>query len=464
MKHRNMKLLAIVCMASATLGMGAQTTTATLSAAQTVETLSLQQCLDEARSHNRSLTNAALDVKGSELQKKEAYTKYFPQISATALAFKAFDDMLKGEGTIPQEVAALGTDFAQFAGMPYSYSMLDRGYYAGISLVQPVFAGGKIVTSNKMASTQTEMLRLYQSMNEKEVLQKVTETYWQIVMVKNNLSTIEAAEKQVEEIKRQVSQYVDAGVTTRNDLLRVNLRKQELASSKLKLRNAREVLSLLLAQQIGRAGQQVDVVDDIAAVTAKPADVLTDAQLATQSREEYQLSQLGVTMAQHQVTMERAKLLPSVGVGVSGSLVGIGGLSSSVKDMIDTDRFNAMVFATVSVPISDWWGGSKAIKRQKIKLEQVQNDLLDAQEQLAIDIESSWKSLVEAYEQIGVAQVSVDEAEENLRMSTDQYNAGTCNLSDLLDAETLNRQSLDNLANAKAQYEIQLADYLRKTK
>jgi len=72
--------------------------------------------------------------------------------------------------------------------------------------------------------------------------------------------------------------------------------------------------------------------------------------------------------------------------------------------------------------------------------------------------------LTEAYKQIAIAQSSVDEAAENLRMSTDQYNAGTETLSDLLDAETLNRQARNQLSEALATYQVRLADYRRKTR
>ena len=49
-------------------------------------------------------------------------------------------------------------------------------------------------------------------------------------------------------------------------------------------------------------------------------------------------------------------------------------------------------------------------------------------------------------------------------MSTDQYRAGTETLSDLQDAETLNRQARSQLSDALATYQVKLADYTRKTK
>ncbi|MBQ2292665.1 MAG: TolC family protein, partial [Bacteroidaceae bacterium] len=59
-------------------------------------------------------------------------------------------------------------------------------------------------------------------------------------------------------------------------------------------------------------------------------------------------------------------------------------------------------------------------------------------------------------------QTCCEEAAENLRMSNDQYRMSTCTLTDLLDAETLNRQAQNDLARAKAAYQIALSDYRRK--
>ncbi len=59
--------------------------------------------------------------------------------------------------------------------------------------------------------------------------------YWQVVSLRDNLSTIEAVERQLEEIHRQVELSVKAGLVTTNDLLRVELRRQEIASDRLKV-------------------------------------------------------------------------------------------------------------------------------------------------------------------------------------------------------------------------------------
>jgi outer membrane protein TolC len=71
--------------------------------------------------------------------------------------------------------------------------------------------------------------------------------------------------------------------------------------------------------------------------------------------------------------------------------------------------------------------------------------------------------LTESYKQIELARTSVEESRENLRIETNQYNAGTESLTELLDAETLYRKTCNLLSEALATYQIRLADYQRKT-
>lgn len=427
---------------------------------------SLEQCLDLARQNSHELRTAALEMEAATEQRKEAFTNYFPRISATVMAFRLFDELVKADGTYPREIAAISTQFVPLIGTPFSISEFNRAYSATATLVQPVFHGGQIATGNKLARLQEDVTVLQQQLTEKEVVQKVTECYWQLAQVRYNLSTLEAAEKQVDAVMQQVENFLNAGVTTRNSLLKVRLRQQELSSSRLKLENADHVLRLLLAQQIGIAPAEADKNFDIM-LEDKPVEQPIEAvegqlSLSPDHREELQLLGKAVEAQALQVRMERGKLLPHLAVGLAGYHTGLGGFSENVKNYLHTRMNNGAVFGTLSVPLTDWWGGNYAVKRQKIKLQQAQEKRENARQMLQIDIERAWTNLQEAYKQVQIAQASYDEAAENLRMSTDQYRMSTCTLTDLLDAETLNRKAQNSLAEAKANYQIALADYRRK--
>lgn len=432
-----------------------------------VRTVSLEECLESAAKHNRTMQNAAIDIQMAGEQKKEAFTKYFPEISANVMAFHAFDKMVQADGYYPKELAAfaqINPQLAALAGQPFALREVNGAYAVTGTLTQPLFAGGQIVNGNRLATIGKEVAELQMQLQAKDVMQKVTENYYTIAKLKLNMATLASARTQLEAIYKEVESYVNAGVTTRNDLMKVRLKMQELSSDSLKVANAHHVMCLLLAQQTGMPGERIDVEAAMDGNDENPMAIYLAPEEALQSRQELALAQKGVEAGKLKVRMETGKRLPTVAVGLAGFHSGVGGLSDGMASLIGRSFNNGMVFGTVNVPLTAWWGGSHAIRCQKLALQQSRNQLDEAREMLAIDVEAAWSSLMEAYKQIEIARASVDEATENMRMSMDKYRMGTEILSDLLESETLLRKSQNLLAQAHADYMTKRADYMRKTR
>lgn len=100
------------------------------------------------------------------------------------------------------------------------------------------------------------------------------------------------------------------------------------------------------------------------------------------------------------------------------------------------------------------------MRRSKLSIENAAMEMADGCERLAIAIQKSYNDLAVAYKNIDIARRSIEQARENLRMHEDFYQAGTATMSDLLDAQTLYRQSCDRLSEAVATYEIKKVEYL----
>ena len=75
----------------------------------------------------------------------------------------------------------------------------------------------------------------------------------------------------------------------------------------------------------------------------------------------------------------------------------------------------------------------------------------------------TWANLNDSYKQVKIALLSIEQAKENLRLNTDYYAAGTCTMSDLLDAQSLYQQSRDKYVETYAQYEVKKREYLQVT-
>ena len=424
----------------------------------------LQALQQAAIQNNRKLQSSRIAVQMAQEDRKQAFTNYFPSIQAAGGVFQGFHRLV--------QVDVGESLFAQFGMPPITISAIKKGALVNAMAVQPVFAGGQIVNGNRLARLQEEIRQLQLQMSERDVSLQVARLYWQVVALKANIGTLDAADRQLAEVHKFTSDYAAAGLTTRNDILRVELKQQELASSRLQLQNGIALSEMALAQLCGSPTAPVPAVSPagscserspidslisrIGADTTQLAEVSTPLPLGeglgVGLRIESLLSRKAVDAAALQVKMERGKYMPTAAIGIS----------DMYYNMMAKNVNNGVVFATVAVPISAWWGGSHAIRKAKLAQQQAANDYEDTVEKLRLDNQTAWNNLQESLSQITIAEKSIVSAEENLRMSFDQYKAGTLPLIDLLDAQTLRQQAADRLIEARANYQLRLAEYESK--
>jgi len=168
---------------------------------------------------------------------------------------------------------------------------------------------------------------------------------------------------------------------------------------------------------------------------------------------EYQLLGKQVEATSLQKKMTVGQNLPSVAVGAG----------YNYHNLLENDHTFGMVFATVSVPITDWWGGSHAIMRKKIEYQKAVDEQHDKAQLLQIRMQNAWNNVEEARQQLDIAKRSIEQAEENLRLNRNFYHAGTSKMSDLLEAQLLYQQSLDRRTDAYADYQNKLLEYRQAT-
>lgn len=400
-------------------------------------TFTLDECLERALSNNVRMRNAENEIRMAEHDRKNAFTRYFPSVSASGGGFIANKGLME---------LNMGPDM--------SMSMMKDGVVGGVSATLPLFAGGQIVNGNKLAKVSEEVSRTRYRLSENEVRLTTENYYWQVVTLKEKLRTLEVVEARLDTLTRDVEAAVQAGVTTRNDLLQVQLRQNEIKSNRLNVENALALSRELLAQYMGMGLDSVDVAYAMEGrLPEEPAGLFLPPESALPRTGEYDLLRQNLEATRLQKKIAVGKNLPTVAIG--------GGYY--YDDLLDVGMDFWVGFATVSVPLSGWWGGSHDIKKQKLQVKNAENQLNDQSEMLMIRMRQSWNDLNDAYKQVGIALTSIDQATENLRMQSDYYAAGTCTMSDLLDAQTLFQQSRDKYVEAYAQYEVKKREYLQAT-
>ena len=399
--------------------------------------LTLEECSQLALENNARMKNARLDVKGAEEVRKEAFTKYFPSISATGGAFTSDNGM---------------AELALVPGL-LEMTMAKNGVMGGVTAVQPVFAGGQILNNNKLATLAVEVSRYQMKQSENEVLLTVEQYYWLHVSLQEKRKTVSLLETLIDNLYKDVEASVRAGVANRNELLQVQLKKNSIASDRLKVDNNLRLSKMLLSQYIGLPEDDFTVQATLQEPLPSPETYRIDLMSALPTTVAYKLLDKNVEASRLQYKLKVGQNLPSVGIGAG----------YMYHNILDTDHSFGMIFATVSVPLTDWWGGSHAIRKQKLQLKAAEYTRQDTNEKLLLQMQKLWNELEEAYKQAKISEESVKTAEENVRLSTDYYQVGTETLSDLLNAQSLLQQSRDQYTDDYTNYLIKRTEYLQAT-
>lgn len=398
--------------------------------------LTLEECSRLAVENNAKMKNARLEMEGTKESRKEAFTKYFPSISATGGAFASDNGM------------------AEMILMPgMEMTLAKNGVMGGITAVQPLYAGGQIWNSNKLADLAVEVSRFQMKQSENEVQLTVEQYYWQQISLLEKRKTISIMESLIDNLYKDVEVAVHAGVANRNELLQVQLKKNSIASDRLKIENNLRLSKLVLAQYIGLPEDSFTIQTSLQEPLPLPETYRVDPIAALPATVEYKLLDKNVEANRLQYKLKVGQHLPKVGVGAG----------YMYHNILDTDHSFGMIFASISIPLTDWWGGSHAIKKQKLQLKAAEYTRQNSNEQLLIRMQKLWNELEEAYKQVSLSEESIKTAEENVRLSTDYYRAGTETLSDLLDAQSLLQQSRNQYTDDYTNYLIRRTQYLQAT-
>lgn len=415
------------------------------------QTLSLDSCKQLALKNNQKIRQAEFDVKGAEEQRKSAFTNYFPIVSASALTMRSSDYLVKGKiPNIPifSDATSTGAPIGYTPAMPIN--MLDYVNTANISVSMPLYVGGRIRNGNKLAVLGEDVSRKQQLLTTTEVLVHTEELYWTVISLREKQKTITSYQALLDTLCRDVNNFQRAGLAQRNDLLKVQLKQNELKVNLMRLNNGIELTTMALCQHIGLS-YDTTLVFETQPVTPITMPELVDAQNAVTNRVEYQLLNRAIEAEELQRKMTIGEYMPQLSVSALGAYI----------DVANSSKNNGLALVTLSIPISDWWGGSHKIKQQRMKIEKAKSNLSETAELLVLQVEQANKELHESWFQVQVSKKSVEQACENLKVTEDNYHVGTVGVSDLLEAQAISQGAKDNLTDAQCNYQIKMAKYLK---
>ncbi|HBZ66275.1 MAG TPA: hypothetical protein DEO70_05505 [Bacteroidales bacterium] len=425
------------------------------SAALHGQSFTLDECIQLTLRNNESIKQSGLEVQKAEQTQKEAFTHYFPNVSATGLAMKANDYLVKG--SIPEMNLPVydgnpanllnPTQFAYFPGA--SLNLLDYMNTASVVVTQPVFAGGQIYNGNRLARVGSEIVAERKNADTRDQLLITEKYYWTLAGLIAQRKTVSSYHELLISLRKDVAVAYENGLVEKSDLLKVDLKLNEVEVNSLALENGIESVQRALCQQTGMEWSAGIITVDSVGLVLPPENYYIDPDSSLKVRPEYIMLSKAIDAASLQKKIAVGKNLPAIAVGATGFWY----------DVMDNSQTNALAFASVSIPISDWWGGSHQIRQKSLDVEKAKSMLADNSQKLVMQQQVAFNKLREAWKRIKLADAAMTEATEHLKVVADNHKAGMVGVSDLLEAQALWQQGAQQMAGSGYNYLIELATY-----
>ncbi|MEI6765442.1 MAG: TolC family protein [Bacteroidota bacterium] len=436
--------------------------------------LQLEDCRQMALSHNISLQMASENVKAAHQLTQAAFTQFLPNFSAMGsyswneknISLLAEDALLPvgtkmSDGSFGFTPAQVSNGWTLVNGQPVpldasgkpfdphanpdkilwkNYAILPKEsmefdtkniFIGGISMVQPVYLGGKIRELYRISKYSEQLAVAKQENQTAELLVEVDEAYWRVVSLKSKVDLAREYRDLLMKVDTNVSIMIAEGTATKADALRVKVKLSETDISLTKAENGLVLSRMALNQLCGMpADDNTPLADQELDIPIKIAE-LPAIDKAISNRPEIHMLTQAENIAKSGERLMVSRFLPNIAL-TGNYLVSNPNMYNGYEKKF-AGMFNVGVVA--NVPIFHFGDKLHTLKAAKIEHSIASLKLQDAKEKIELQISQSSFRVNESIKQQLETEHNISLAEENLRTANEGFEAGVITSTDLLGAQ-----------------------------
>ncbi len=385
--------------------------------------------------------------------------EYSPQFLAASTAadlaresrFQAKAAFLPTVGTLNQYI------YTQGNGTPSGVFVANDGvhiYNEQLLVHGELFSMAKLAQYRGAVAAQTAA-QARRDIAARGLVYTVVQSYYTLAstqrMVENAKRGVAEAEQFLDITRKQEAGGEAAHVDVVKAELQVEQRRRDLRDAEANAEQAKLALAVMLFPNVN---QPFSIVDDMD--SSMPLPPMNEVRvLASENNPEIRAAEAGLREAVYGVKAAKSAYYPTLDVqyffGIDANVFGIHGPE-------DRKNLGSALQATLNVPIWDWGSTRSKIHQAELLRRQAQSDAGFARRQLEANTNGLYLEAETARQQLQSLHSSLDLANQNLRLTVLQYEAGEAAALEVVSAEdalTLARNAYDG---GLVRYRVALAN------
>ena len=403
-----------------------------------IKTLTLEECLKLGLENSNLLKISQSQVESSRAKIREAKSHLLPRLTLNAGYTKL--------STVPPFRVNL-----PISPVPVTIqeAILDN-YNVKLSINQPLFTGMRLRSLKKAQQYNNNAEESTFSHDANEVSYAIYSAFWNYYKTKKILELALENCKQLEKLVTDTKYFLQNGLVTRNDLLKLEVQYANLKLNKIESENAVNLSRASLNKLLGyNLAEQTEILVDTTDITPEKYNLKELINEAVKQREQLKGLVMRIKSCEKYVTAANSGWFPAI------YLYGNYYYNKpNQRFMPLQDEFNDSwdIGISLSWDLWNWRNTSSKISQAKQQLIQIQSRYEEIKKNIEMEVYQSYLHIISAEDKIEVNKIALTQAEENYRITTEKYNQQLVTSSDLIDAEVM-------LTNAKTQYTHALVDY-----
>lgn len=414
--------------------------------------LNLDEVRDLAIQNNKNLKMASEQERVAFYNKKEAFSKYLPEVSMIGAYLRNQKNLqLISSSAIPSSItmpdlSSLGIPIPAGTEIPIPDEIRDKirsagevdiknVWVGGVTLIQPLFMGGKIVAYNDIMKNSQALAAAQKDTKLQDIITEVDAGYWQVVSLAYKKELAESYKSLLEKMHSDISTMEQEGVATKTDVLSVAVKLNEADMTLTKVDNGLALSRMALNQLCGLSiDENVKLSDENNSETVSNelyTPELVSVEEALVNRSELKSLELATKIYKGKERVARSEFMPNLAFMASYLYT-----NPSSFDGFDT-RFGGMwtLGLTLKVPLN-FMSSSSKYNAAKAETRIQEYKLDEAKEKIELQVNQTNFKLNEAYKKYTSSEKNMEKADENLRYATVGFEEGVIPASDVLAAHT----------------------------
>lgn len=412
--------------------------------ASTNATVDLQTCLRTAMASNPDLRATTRRIEAARAAMGQAQSAWYPQVKASANYARTDNPPQAFFMQLNQRQASMQKDF--------NHPDDTENWRLSAGAQWLLFDGGARELGIDMAGKGVQAREAAHEAARNELIYQITRAYYGVLQAEAFVKVQEEAVASIGESLRVARRRFESGAAVKIDVLNLEV---ELAANREALIRAQNGARLARAGLNAAIGTELVCEATLIAPAEKAPEPPTGVtpEQAVDARPEYRAARLAAEIAEKGFRKQGRAYLPQV------SAFGSYDWDSAA---IDGDYEGSyMAGAMVSVDVFTGFRRGKARAQAMAEWEAAKDGVAAARNNLRLDWMQANLSARDAYERMGVARKSLESADEALRITRQQYEKGSADITMLLTAQVGLTATQTRYVAARYEYLTALANVAR---